>query len=282
MNVLENSIRLAISPCPNDTYIFGAWINGLLDNNLNHKWLHSPKTDYFDIEELNNKAESGEYDVIKVSAAYTPYLLDHYDILTSGSALGENVGPLFIGRPDTDYSDLSNKRIVIPGVKTTANLLFKYCYPTAPKGSAALFSKIEDSILKSEFDAGIIIHESRFTYQSKGLILIKDLGQYWFETTKLPIPLGLILIRKSLSPSIKLELKSLVQNSIVFANNNLETLMPYILSHAQEMEFNVVMDHINTYVNGFSFELGTKGKEACTSLFRLSKEENENSVATFV
>ncbi|MEO6190968.1 MAG: 1,4-dihydroxy-6-naphthoate synthase [Saprospiraceae bacterium] len=267
MNEFKDKINLAISPCPNDTFIFGAWIKGLLGKEKSSFLIPELKVDYLDIQELNNSSKSLKYDLIKVSAAWTPYLLDHYDILSTGGALGDHCGPLLIARSQLSKDQLIGKKIAIPGQHTSAHFLFKFAFPNLKNTCNMLFSEIEDAILREQVDAGVIIHENRFTYKNKGLHLIKDLGSYWSEQTNLPIPLGLIMIRKTLPAELKTAIKEVILSSIHFAENNFNLLMPFIRSHSQEMEEEVIQQHITLYVNEFSKDLGVRGKEACQRLF---------------
>ncbi|MEI2693802.1 MAG: 1,4-dihydroxy-6-naphthoate synthase [Saprospiraceae bacterium] len=259
----NNRIKLAISPCPNDTYIFGAWINNLLGN---------PKEleiscDYMDIQELNEKALTGAYDVIKFSAAILPKIIDRYWISETGAAAGFDTGPLLVAARDFDLKELTNKRIVLPGKDTTAALLFRNLFPEVNELSFKVFSEIEQSVLLGTHDAGVIIHESRFNYKEKGLIELADLGKLWVEKTGYPIPLGLIGIRKSLGMEKASALQQTIRKSLDFAHLNEQLLMPYIQQHASEMSPDVIQKHIRLYVNQFTLELGKLGRSALSSLF---------------
>lgn len=256
-------VKLAISPCPNDTFIFGAWI---------HQWIESDiipsEVDYLDIQDLNNNALSLHYDVIKVSAAMSSQLLDYYDVLQSGGALGINCGPLLISNKQVDISNIHQYRVGIPGKNTTANFLFDFLFPEFHNKLYLNFAEIEDSVLKNKIDLGVIIHESRFTYQNKGLELIKDLGAYWTEMTGLPIPLGVIMVRKNLSAEIKNEIRRSIVESIRYAQANLDVLMPYIRSYATELDTEVIRLHIDLYVNHYSLDMGIEGKKALSMLHK--------------
>ncbi|MBK6860896.1 MAG: 1,4-dihydroxy-6-naphthoate synthase [Saprospiraceae bacterium] len=259
----NNRIKLAISPCPNDTYIFGAWINNLLGN---------PKEleiscDYMDIQELNEQALTGAYDVIKFSAAILPKIIDRYWISETGAAAGFDTGPILVATRDFDLKELTNKRIVLPGKDTTAALLFRNLFPEVNKLSFKVFSEIEQSVLLGTHDAGVIIHESRFNYKEKGLIELADLGKLWVEKTGYPIPLGLIGIRKSLGMEKASDLQQTIRKSLDYAHLNEQLLMPYIQQHASEMSPDVIQKHIRLYVNQFTLELGKLGRSALSSLF---------------
>lgn len=260
------SFQLAISPCPNDTFIFGAWINGYLNSNS----IKLTKVLYRDIRELNLMAVSEHIDCIKVSAAQAVHLLDKYEILTVGAALGIDCGPLLISKKNISLSELTNANIAIPGLNTTANFLFDFAVKTPVTKHEIIFSEIENQLIHNKLDAGVIIHENRFTYQAKGLKLLLDLGQYWVDQQKLPIPLGLILIKRNLSQSTKSAVHQLITDSLEFAHQNLNIIMPFIKNHAQEMEESVCLEHIKLYVNNYSINL-QEGKQAIIKLFELIK-----------
>ncbi|MDQ3141623.1 MAG: 1,4-dihydroxy-6-naphthoate synthase [Bacteroidota bacterium] len=265
-------ISLAISPCPNDCFIFGAWINGLLKDTIKLS-----KVSYLDIQELNNSATQSLFDVIKVSAAKLDTLLDDYQILTCGGAMGVDNGPLLITKdplwaahPEKFTSELGNLIIALPGMDTTAHFLFNFAYPQAGKKVFVPFSEIEAVLLNGECDAGVIIHENRFTYREKGLHLITDLGNYWIKIKKLPIPLGLIAIKRSLPEIVKINIKNNIKNSLKYAQTNPpgggQHLQSFIRSHSQEMSAEVCQEHITLYVNEYSMDLGESGQKAILSL----------------
>lgn len=225
--------------------------------------------DYLDIQELNQQALTYQYDLIKVSAAHIGKLLDRYQVLTTGGALGLDCGPLLISKNNINPENINNFRIFLPGIDTTAKLLFDFAYPNAKNHSYVLFSEIEDRVLNEDEAMGVIIHENRFTYADKGLICIKDLGQYWVEQTGLPIPLGVIMIRKSLSNKVKESIKNSIQKSISAANSDPQGIWSYIKRHATELDDSVIRNHINLYVNRFSVELGLEGMNAVRYLLNL-------------
>lgn len=259
----NNRIKLAISPCPNDTYIFGAWINNLIGN---PKELET-SCDYMDIQELNEQALKGIYDVIKFSAAILPKITEQYWISETGAAAGFDTGPLLVAAHDIDLRTLSTKRIVLPGKDTTAALLFRNLFPEVKELHHKVFSEIEQSVLLGTYDAGVIIHESRFNYKEKGLIELADLGKLWVEKTGYPIPLGLIGIRKTLGLEKASALQQTIRKSLDFALLNEQQLMPYIQTHASEMSPDVIQKHIRLYVNQFSLGLGKLGRSALSSMF---------------
>ena len=257
------NITLGFSPCPNDTYMFAALVNGWIDT----KGL-SFDVRLADVETLNEWAGSGQLDVTKISFHRALTLGNIYQLLSSGSALGNGCGPLVIARDAMSREDLIKEKIALPGQWTTAHLLFNIFYPEVTHKVHYPFHLIEDAILKSEVDAGVIIHENRFTYQDKGLVKILDLGEAWEETTGMPIPLGGIFASTRLLSATVSLIDSLLRESILFARHNEEVVMPYVRQHAQEMDPEVILSHINLYVNDFSLDLAEKGRK---SIDRLKK-----------
>jgi 1,4-dihydroxy-6-naphthoate synthase len=254
---LGDALQTYISPCPNDTFAFDALLNGKLKN-TNLTFNYHLK----DIEELNQIALLAQADIIKVSFALWPKLKTHYDLLPCGAALGNNVGPLFISaKKEIDITN-PNLKIAIPGIHTTANFLLQYAYPNLKNKSAVLFSDIEQKVLDGHFDAGVIIHENRFTYANRGLHKIADLGELWFNKTHLPIPLGGILIKKTLPQSIKNEVANMLKTSIEMAWQRYPSLPLFVTQHAQEMSEPIMRQHIELYVNDYTKNLGVKGMEA--------------------
>lgn len=261
-------LKLGFSPCPNDTFIFDAMVHGRIDT-------EGIEFDYFlaDVEELNRKALALEADITKVSYHVYSYIADNYLILDSGSALGHRNGPLVIGKYHLSTKDLKEHRIAIPGRYTTANLLFSIAWPEATNKTEYLFSDIEDVLLREEADAGLIIHETRFTYKKKGLIKIADLGEYWENLTAMPIPLGAIIINRKIPEDIALKVNRVLKRSLEFAMRNSSASYDFVSGNAREMDRKVMNRHIKLYVNEFSLSLGSKGKEAVNSLFRIAHEK---------
>lgn len=256
--------QLAYSPCPNDTYIFGALTNGLLSG------VPPVRAALADIEELNNAAERGEYPLTKVSYGAIPYLMDRYRILAAGGALGRGCGPLLVARPAGApelFSEFAQKRIAIPGEKTTAFMLLQLALGKRPKSVAMRFDRIIPAVVAGEADAGLIIHESRFTYRDAGLIAIADLGEWWENMTLLPVPLGAILVRNDVGDEEARRLNAAIRQSLAFARANDAAIMPYVRRHAAEMDDEVIRAHIDLYVNDFSDDLGDVGREAVHALF---------------
>jgi 1,4-dihydroxy-6-naphthoate synthase len=261
------TLNLGFSPCPNDTFIFDALVNGKIDCDGMHFNPHLA-----DVEELNNLTSQNKLEISKISIAAYPAISNHYQLLTCGGAIGSNNGPLLICKKPFDISDIYNKKIAIPGFRTTANLLFSIAFPQARNKAELLFSKIEDAVLSGDFDAGLIIHESRFTYQKKGLIKVLDMGEYWDTTYHQLIPLGGIAIRRNLPEDIKLKINTLIANSVRYAFANPQSSQKYIKNYAQELDDSVIEQHIKLYVNDYSFELGDEGKDAIKFLFEKGDE----------
>ena len=260
---MNDIIELAYSPCPNDTYIFAALTNGLLAD------APRVKVVLLDIDELNDAAAHARYPLTKVSYGAIPYLMDDYRLLRSGGALGRGCGPLVVARPDRlkNWAELDDPLVAIPGERTTAFLLMQLALGYRPRTRIMRFDAIVAAVANGEVDAGLIIHESRFTYQNAGLHALRDLGAWWEETTGRPIPLGAILARRDLSRERALEIDAAVRNSLAFARNDEAAIMPYVREHAFEMNESVMRAHIGLYVNDYSTDVGTDGMLAVEELF---------------
>jgi 1,4-dihydroxy-6-naphthoate synthase len=256
-------ISLGFSTCPNDTFIFDAMIHQKIDTEgLEFEVVLG------DVEELNQKALQGELDVTKISYHAYSKIADNYLILDSGSALGYKNGPLLISRLKIYPDEVDELKIAIPGINTTANLLFSIAYPHAKNKKEYLFSDIEEAVLSNEVDAGLIIHENRFTYEKKGLKKIIDLGEYWEKETGLPIPLGGIVVNRKLDNEIQHKINRILKRSVAFAFEDPKSAYPFIKQHAQEMDEDVMYKHIELYVNDFTKELGSEGRNAIDALYK--------------
>ncbi len=253
---------LAFSPCPNDTFIFDAMIHGRLSDFDNSWDVH-----LMDVEALNRNAANQMFDVTKLSFAAYAFVSQHYRILAAGSALGHGCGPLIISKSPMSLGDLNDAVIAIPGKHTTAHLLMSMFVKEFKSKVEMLFSDIEDAVLSGKVDAGLIIHENRFTYASKGLHKVADMGALWEEKTGNPIPLGCIAVKRSLPQEEMEVIENQIRKSIQFAFSHPEVAKPYINLHAQEMSEEVQQQHINLYVNDFSIDLGTEGRNAISELF---------------
>ena len=262
-------LTLGFSPCPNDTFIFDALVHHKIDTEgLEFEVV------FADVEQLNLWALEGKLDVTKLSFNAFTYCVEDYALLDSGSALGRNCGSLLIKKPDTVLNPKST--IAIPGKYTTANMLLNIAYPDYINKVETLFSDIENDVLSKKVDAGLIIHENRFTYRDKGLEKIKDLGEFWEEKTGLPIPLGGIVIKRNLPLDVQLKVERVLRRSVEYAFANPNSSADYVQCHAQEMEKDVVDAHINLYVNGFSISIGKEGKKAVEMVFEKVEKETNN------
>jgi 1,4-dihydroxy-6-naphthoate synthase len=263
------NFTLGFSPCPNDCFIFDALI---------HKKIDTQGIDFEvvmeDVEALNNRAFNQELDITKLSYHAFLYLTNHYALLNSGSALGFNCGPLLVKKATAEIQNLDTASIAIPGRFTTANFLLSIAFPNAKNKKELLFSDIEDAVLLNKVDAGLLIHENRFTYQEKGLEKIIDLGEFWENLIHAPIPLGGIVVKRNIDNSFQKTIDHLIKQSVEFAFANPESCMPFIKQHAQEMSEEVMKKHIALYVNDFSIDLGNTGKKAIQLLFNKAIENN--------
>jgi 1,4-dihydroxy-6-naphthoate synthase len=266
-------ITLGYSTCPNDTFIFDAMVHHKVDTEgLKFNVVLS------DVEELNKNAFNGTIDVTKLSYHAFAYIADNYKLLNSGSALGYKNGPLLISKHKIFPDEVSVLKVAIPGKFTTANLLFSIFYPAAKEKIEYLFSDIEEAVLSGEADAGLIIHENRFTYEKKGLKKIIDLGEEWEKKTKSPIPLGGIVIHRKFDPETQMKVSRVLKRSIEYAFENPASSYNYVKSYAQELNDDVIKKHINLYVNNFTVDLGETGKRAINTLF--VKAEKEKIIST--
>ena len=255
-------MNIGFSPCPNDTFIFDALVNNKLEN--------SDLLDVFmaDVDELNRKALRADLDITKLSFGVLAEASNLYQVLDAGSALGFGCGPLLISKNPiaSNASEIKRLKIGIPGETTTANLLLSMAFPEAKNKVVMLFSEIEEAVLSGKIDAGLIIHENRFTYHERGLNKIIDLGEYWEKRTGLPIPLGCIVVKRTLPESQKKAIGKSIRNSVEFAFANRDGTMHYVAEHAQEMAQDVMKQHIALYVNEYSISLGEKGRAAIERL----------------
>jgi len=264
---LDFKLTLGFSPCPNDTFIFDAMVNGKIDTEgLSFDVIIT------DVEELNQKAFQNELDITKLSFHAYAYVIGDYVLLNAGSAIGNTCGPLLISNSKHQSSIINHLKIAIPGKYTTANFLFYLAYPDAKNKIEMLFSEIEEAVLSGEVDAGVIIHENRFTYQDKGLKKIIDLGEYWEDLTECPIPLGGIVVKRDLSPSLQEKINRLMKKSVEFALANPKSSVDFVKSNAQEMDEEVIKQHIELYVNDYTVDLGEKGRKAVYTLLEKGKE----------
>jgi len=276
-------LSLGFSPCPNDTFIFDALVNNKIDTEGLEFNVYLE-----DVETLNKWALEGKLDITKLSFPAFFRSMENYLLLNTGSALGKGVGPLLISDSPNEFSteDINQSSIALPGLHTTANLLFSFAYPDAIDKTFILFSEIENALINKETDLGVIIHENRFTYQQKGLHKIKDLGEYWEEKMESPIPLGGIAINQSIKRSTAIKVDLLIRKSLDFAFANYPSITDYVKQHSQTMSEDVMRQHIDLYVNNYSLDLGEEGKHAIENLYQvfqeINNEESEEEESLFL
>jgi 1,4-dihydroxy-6-naphthoate synthase len=274
---MATKLTFGFSPCPNDTFIFDALVNKKIDT---EGLVFDAVLE--DVETLNQWAMQGKLDISKLSFPAFFQSLDKYVLLNSGSALGKAVGPLLVSKENIQFSifNIQYSTIALPGLNTTANLLFSFAYPDAKNKIFIRFDKIEDFVIKESSKApspkevgvggevfGVIIHENRFTYQQKGLHKVMDLGEYWEQKMKVPIPLGGIAIKRNIDSVIQKKIDRLIRKSLEYAFANYPLVAEYVKQYSQTMSEDVMRQHIELYVNNFSVDLGEDGKKAITVLY---------------
>ena len=262
-------LSLAYSPCPNDCFIFDALIHKKIDTEGLDFEIHLE-----DVETLNRKALKGELDITKLSFHAYCHVISNYILLRAGSALGFNCGPLLVQKDAFNFNDLETMKVAIPGKLTTANFLLSLAFPKIKNKIEYVFSDIEDAVLRAEVNAGLIIHENRFTYEQKGLKKVMDLGEFWDSHIHAPIPLGGIVIKRNRDTQLQQKVNRVIKRSVQFAFANPESAMPYVRAHAQSMSEEVMKKHIALYVNEFSIDLAETGSKAIELLFAKAKELN--------
>ncbi|MCX4906555.1 1,4-dihydroxy-6-naphthoate synthase [Streptomyces sp. NBC_00878] len=263
-------LKIAYSPCPNDTFVFDAWAHGRIPG--------APALDvtFADIDITNGMAERGEFDVLKVSYAVLPYVLDEWALLPCGGALGRGCGPLVLTREPG--VDLTGRTVAVPSERSTAYLLFRlWTADIVPDGVGEIvvmpFHEIMPAVRDGKVDAGLVIHEARFTYQNYGLHKLADMGEHWESTTGLPIPLGAIIAKRSLGEDTLRLLAESARASVREAWDDPEASRPYVMEHAQEMDVSVANQHIGLYVNEFTADLGEDGYAAVRGLLTRAAAE---------
>jgi 1,4-dihydroxy-6-naphthoate synthase len=260
-------LSLGFSPCPNDTFIFEALVHGRVDTEgISFDWFLA------DVEELNRRAMEGSVDITKMSFHAYAVAAANYLILDSGSALGRNNGPLVVSRRKLYPDELENALIAIPGKYTTANLFFSIFWPGASRKREYLFSDIPEAVMSGEVDAGIIIHETRFTYQALGLKKVADTGEYWEKMTGMPVPLGGIVVNRGVNEDIAAKVSRSIRRSIEYAWADPSASLDFIRRNAREIDAAVTKEHISLFVNSFSLSLGEEGKAAIERLYSVARE----------
>ena len=257
-------LSLGFSPCPNDCFMFDAIVNRRIDLEGLEFAVHLA-----DVEALNDAALAGQAQITKLSYHAYAHCAARYVLLDAGSALGRNCGPLVISKRPISRDEVAAGRlkVAIPGRYTTANFLFGLAFPNASDKTELVFSEIEPALLRGDVDAGVIIHENRFTYEAKGLKKVIDLGEFWEAETGAPIPLGGIVISRLLPDEVKQRVNRLVRRSVEYAFAHRDVSLPFVRRHAQEMDEEVMYKHIDLYVNEYSVDLGVDGRRAVELLF---------------
>ncbi|MFD8478693.1 1,4-dihydroxy-6-naphthoate synthase [Kitasatospora sp. NPDC059673] len=269
---MAERLSVAYSPCPNDTFVFHAWAHGRVAG------ADAPEVRFADIDITNGLAERGELDVLKISYGQLPWVLDEYALLPCGGALGRGCGPLVLTAGPIDAAGLAGKRVAVPSERSTAYLLFRlWAAEAVPGGFGEIvvlpFHEIMPAVRDGRVDAGLVIHEARFTYQQYGLHCLADMGEAWEAATGLPIPLGAIVARRSLGAERLRELAATVRSSVRQAWADPAASREYVLAHAQEMDPAVAEQHIGLYVNEFTADLGEDGYAAVRGLLTRAAEQ---------
>ncbi|MCE2656534.1 MAG: 1,4-dihydroxy-6-naphthoate synthase [Sediminibacterium sp.] len=267
--------EIGFSPCPNDTFIFDALVNHKIDTKG-----YTFKVHLQDVQTLNEWAIAGKLPFSKISYGVWPLVKNKYALLNSGGALGKGVGPLLVYKEDKTLPDgrpdASTMRVAIPGVNTTAHLLFSLAFPNVSNKEFLVFNEIENAVLNGKVDAGVIIHENRFTYADKGLTKWLDLGTYFEETFNAPIPLGGIIARNDVHANEMAIVDDLIKQSVQYAfANSYDNLPDYVKCHSQEMSEQVMRQHIDLYVNDFTIDMGDTGRKAIAQLEASFSELNK-------
>ena len=263
---------LGFSPCPKDTFIFDALVNGKIDTEG-----IALKVELEDVQSLNQWAMQGKLDISKISYGVLPLVMGGYELLDAGGALGKGVGPLLIAKKPVPVTEIDNCSIAIPGQQTTAHLLFSLAFPDAEKKKFMVFSDIEEAVLSGAVDCGVIIHENRFTYQRRGLVKLMDLGEFWEEKTGAPIPLGGIVMKRGFDTDLIRKVNRLIRKSLEYAFERYPELPEYVKGHAQEMDERVMRQHIDLYVNNYSLTLGADGQKAIRMLLETYERLHERA-----
>jgi predicted solute-binding protein len=276
---MKPELTLAYSPCPNDTFLF----YHLIHENISEKF--SVKEELHDVEKLNEYAEKGKFDITKLSFFAYFHVIEGYALLNSGAALGRGCGPLLVKKKGKDLQKIKGEKILVPGLKTTANLLLNIYLEKDLQATSLRYDLIMDKILQDEFNLGVIIHEERFTYEERGLEKVIDLGDYWESLTGKPIPLGAIAVKRSTNTELQKEFDKSLRKSLDLAYQFPEKTRNYILENSQVKDEAVVKSHIDLYVNEFTKDIGDEGKDAVYALLEKAKSlglVKENKMGMFV
>lgn len=258
-------LNFAYSPCPNDTHTFF----GIASKHVRLAG-HALTVCHHDIESLNRLAFSGRYEITKLSFHAWLLLEDRYRLLKAGNALGYGCGPVLVARHPVRRADLAGLRIVLPGEHTTAHLLFRLYCPEAVHRIFTTYDRIFGAILAGQADCGVVIHESRFLYEKEGLCKVCDLGQWWEEITRSPVPLGAIAVRRDIPPELDAALEDLIRKSLLLARNDPALTRSYVRKMACELDDVVIEKHIRAFVNDFTMDLGVQGMRSIEQLKALA------------
>ena len=269
---MKHHYTIGFSPCPNDTFIFDAFVNKKIDTGD-----YSFDVIMEDVETLNQWAAEERLDITKLSFPAFFANADKYILLTAGSALGKGVGPLLVTKNPLIENAEGEMSVSIPGHQTTANLLLAFAFPNLTRKTARLFSDIEQAVLHGDTDLGVLIHENRFTYEKKGLKKVADLGEHWEKQMNIPIPLGGIAIKRNIPDSNKKEINTLIRKSLAHAFSNYPEIPGYVKEHSQALEEEVMKKHIELYVNDFTMDIGEEGRNAVRMLKSVYDNMNKKS-----
>lgn len=269
-------LTLGFSPCPNDTFIFDALVNKKIDTGE-----FEFEVVMEDVQTLNEWALEGKLDITKVSYGVLANILNEYILLNAGGALGKGAGPLLISKFDLKNTETVDDMLVaVPGKNTTAHILFSMAFPLVKQKKFMVFSSIEEAVLSGEVDAGVIIHENRFTYEQKGLKKIMDLGEFWEQQTGYPIPLGGIVMKRKFDEQLRRQVDELIRQSLAHSYLHYPGISEYVKEHAQEMEENVMRQHIDLYVNNYSLQLGSDGRAAIQKFLSVLESSTGKVIST--
>jgi 1,4-dihydroxy-6-naphthoate synthase len=258
-------LTLGFSPCPNDTFIFDALVNKKIDTgDLEFEVFME------DVETLNRLALQEKLDITKISYGVLPRILPAYRVLDAGGALGKGVGPILVSVKPIEPQRVPELSIALPGIHTTAHLLFNLAFPEAMKKVFMLFSDIEDAVLSGETDLGVLIHENRFTYEKKGLHKVVDLGEFWEQNTQYPIPLGGIVMNRQYDLNLMNTINTLIRESLEYSRKSYPALSSFVKQNSQEMDEQVMRNHIDLYVNNYTSSLGSEGRAAVWKLLEIA------------
>lgn len=265
-------LTLGFSPCPNDTFIFDALVNGKIKRDFDTELVIA------DVEELNRSAFEARIDAVKLSWHAYAHVASRYSVCSSGGAMSRGGGPLLVCKRKIYPDEIPFVKIAVPGRYTTAAFLLKYAFPTVATSTEYLFSDIEEVVLSDEADAGVLIHECRFTYRDKGLHLIADLGVHWEDDTGYPVPLGCIAVSRNLPDDMQRSFASALRQSVVFAMNNPASSRPFVRQYAQIREERIIDSHIGMFVNDYTIDLGDEGRAAANLLLEKVKDDVESPI----